>query len=141
MANSKYEYVRQYEQPDKLLPNTWIVVRLDGRSFHQYVCLSAWSAVQQLCLVHCFVPLGSTLSHVSRFTADHDFAKPNDARALNLMNRSAAACMDAFSDIVLAYGESDEFRCCSPIAHCSPSQLAASYLRRLQRSSVDEQAS
>ncbi|KAF9692194.1 hypothetical protein EKO04_010175 [Ascochyta lentis] len=33
MANSKYEYVRSFEQPDVLLSNTWIVVRIDGRGF------------------------------------------------------------------------------------------------------------
>ena len=37
MAGSKYEYVKQFELDDKLLPNVWIVVRIDGRSFHKYV--------------------------------------------------------------------------------------------------------
>jgi tRNA(His) guanylyltransferase len=36
MANSKYAYVRAFEQPDTLLPNTWIVIRLDGRGFHKF---------------------------------------------------------------------------------------------------------
>ena len=34
MSNSKYEYVRGYEADDRLLPNTWIVVRVDGKQFH-----------------------------------------------------------------------------------------------------------
>lgn len=29
----RWEYVKQFEQPDQLLPNTWIVVRIDGRGF------------------------------------------------------------------------------------------------------------
>lgn len=33
----RYEYVKQFEQPDGLLPNAWIVVRIDGRGFHKYV--------------------------------------------------------------------------------------------------------
>jgi hypothetical protein len=33
MANSKYEYVKDYELEDTLLPNCWIVVRLDGKGF------------------------------------------------------------------------------------------------------------
>jgi len=37
MANSKYEYVKYFEQNDVLLPNTWIVVRIDGRGFHKLV--------------------------------------------------------------------------------------------------------
>lgn len=35
MANSKYEYVRQFELADNLLPSTWLVVRIDGRGFHR----------------------------------------------------------------------------------------------------------
>lgn len=33
----RYEYVRSFEQPDVLLSNTWIVVRIDGRGFSKYV--------------------------------------------------------------------------------------------------------
>jgi tRNA(His) guanylyltransferase len=58
MANSRFAYVRNYEQPDVLLPNTFIVVRLDGKSFH-------------------------------RFSEQHSFVKPNDRRALELMNAAA----------------------------------------------------
>lgn len=36
MAKSRYEYVKLFEKDDRLLPNTWIVVRLDGRGFHGY---------------------------------------------------------------------------------------------------------
>jgi len=36
MANSKYEYVRLYEHQDVLLPQTYIVVRVDGRKFHHF---------------------------------------------------------------------------------------------------------
>lgn len=39
MANSKFEYVKFYEQEDVLLKNTWIVVRIDGRGFSKYVFL------------------------------------------------------------------------------------------------------
>lgn len=34
--STRYEYVKDFEQPDILLPNTWIVVRIDGRGFHKY---------------------------------------------------------------------------------------------------------
>lgn len=33
----RYEYVKTFERPDTLLPNTWIVVRIDGRGFHKSV--------------------------------------------------------------------------------------------------------
>lgn len=55
MANSRFEYVKKFELDDSLLPDTWIVVRLDGRGFH-------------------------------KFSDVHGFEKPNDVRALYLMN-------------------------------------------------------
>ena len=35
MANTKYAYVRGFELPDPLLPDTFILFRLDGHSFHR----------------------------------------------------------------------------------------------------------
>ncbi|XP_071792622.1 probable tRNA(His) guanylyltransferase [Asterias amurensis] len=78
MANSKFEYVRQFEEVDKLLPNCWIVMRLDGRGFH-------------------------------KFADTHGFRKPNDTRGLSLMNFCAECVMEEFKDVVLAYGQSDEY--------------------------------
>ena len=36
MANSKYEYVKDYELDDRLLPGCWMIVRLVGRAFTRY---------------------------------------------------------------------------------------------------------
>lgn len=36
MANSKFDYVRNFEQTDSILPNCWIVVRIDGKAFHKF---------------------------------------------------------------------------------------------------------
>lgn len=36
MACSKYEYVKNFELDDKILPNVWIVVRVDGKGFHKF---------------------------------------------------------------------------------------------------------
>ena len=36
MANSRFEYVKQFENQETLLPNCWIVCRVDGRSFHKF---------------------------------------------------------------------------------------------------------
>ena len=33
MANSRFEYVKNFELDDTLLPGCWIVIRLDGRGF------------------------------------------------------------------------------------------------------------
>ncbi|VVT45912.1 uncharacterized protein SAPINGB_P000953 [Magnusiomyces paraingens] len=78
MANSKYEYVKQFERENYLLAETWIVVRVDGRGFH-------------------------------RFSDRYKFAKPNDARALGVMNEAARRVMSMLPDIRLAYGDSDEY--------------------------------
>ncbi|KAI1448612.1 tRNA guanylyltransferase [Annulohypoxylon stygium] len=78
MANSRFEYVKQFEQTDNLLPNTWIVVRIDGRGF-------------------------------TKLCAKYNFEKPNDRRALDLMNAAAKAVVSEIHDITIAYGVSDEF--------------------------------
>lgn len=55
MACSKFEYVKKFEYSQPLLPNTFLIVRIDGKGF-------------------------------SKFTTLHDFKKPNDFDAINLMN-------------------------------------------------------
>lgn len=98
MANSKYEYVRLFEQDATMLPNCWLVVRLDGKGF-------------------------------TKFCEAHHFEKPNDVRALNLMNQCAKATMAEFSDVVMAFGESDEYsfvlRRDTQIYHRRTSKLAS----------------
>ncbi|KAF3932723.1 hypothetical protein ABW19_dt0204502 [Dactylella cylindrospora] len=81
-APLRFEYVRHFElsTTTHLLPNTFIVIRIDGRSFH-------------------------------RFSTLHGFTKPNDPRALNLMNAAAKAVFhDLGGEVVsIAYGVSDEY--------------------------------
>lgn len=36
MANSRFDYVRDFERDDTILPNCWIVVRIDGKTFHKF---------------------------------------------------------------------------------------------------------
>lgn len=100
MANSKYAYVRNFELPDPLLPGTFMLYRLDGHSFHRYDFVS-WMNDNK--------PKGLILVD-NRFSDQHGFKKPNDVRALELMDHAAKDVMTEYSDIVLAFGESDEFR-------------------------------
>ncbi|KAF8813512.1 tRNAHis guanylyltransferase, partial [Phlegmacium glaucopus] len=44
-----------------------------------------------------------------RFSEKHEFTKPNDVRALQLMDHAARDLMEEYPDIILAFGESDEF--------------------------------
>ncbi|KAL3312332.1 tRNA-histidine guanylyltransferase 1-like [Cichlidogyrus casuarinus] len=36
MAKSRFEYVRDFESVDRCLPNTWLVLRVDGQKFHKF---------------------------------------------------------------------------------------------------------
>ncbi|KAG8880286.1 tRNA-His guanylyltransferase, partial [Tulasnella sp. 403] len=36
MAATRFAYVKTYEAPDPILPNTYFVVRIDGQSFHRF---------------------------------------------------------------------------------------------------------
>ena len=104
MAKSRYEYVKLFEKDDTLLQNTWIVVRLDGRGFHGYT--------------------GQKTGSDYSFSRAHGFTKPNDINALNLMNIAAKSVMkELSSDIVLAYGDSDEYRCYSTLIFANDSFL------------------
>lgn len=44
-----------------------------------------------------------------RMCAKYSFEKPNDKRALDLMNSAAKAVVGEIHDITLAYGVSDEY--------------------------------
>ena len=44
-----------------------------------------------------------------RFADKYGFEKPNDDRALQLMTCAAQAVMRSFHDIIIAYGQSDEY--------------------------------
>jgi len=49
-----------------------------------------------------------------RFSAKYGFEKPNDRRALDLMNAAAKGVMAELPDIVIGYGISDEYRFVPP---------------------------
>ncbi|KAH0693662.1 hypothetical protein KY285_020759 [Solanum tuberosum] len=43
------------------------------------------------------------------FSEKHGFEKPNDDKALNLMNACAIKVLENFSDVIFAYGFTDEY--------------------------------
>lgn len=45
-----------------------------------------------------------------RMCAKYEFEKPNDRRALDLMNAAAKAVVTDLPEITIAYGVSDEYR-------------------------------
>ena len=44
-----------------------------------------------------------------KFSDAHGFKKPNEKPALDLMNKCATNVMSEFNEILLAYGQSDEY--------------------------------
>lgn len=61
------------------------------------------------CLMNTFMVARIDGKGFSKFTTIHEFTKPNDLDALLLMNEAAKAVIEAFDDIFLAYGQSDEY--------------------------------
>lgn len=51
------------------------------------------------------------LTMLARLSKKYSFEKPNDRRALDLMNTAATGVMREMPDVILAYGMSDEYRC------------------------------
>lgn len=43
------------------------------------------------------------------FSKENSFEKPNDIKALEVMNKAALSVCETFKDIIIAYGESDEY--------------------------------
>ncbi|XP_075897633.1 putative tRNA(His) guanylyltransferase isoform X2 [Nelusetta ayraudi] len=61
------------------------------------------------CLRNCYIVVRLDGRNFHKFADQHKFTKPNDNRALGLMTQSARCVMSELEDIVIAYGQSDEF--------------------------------
>ncbi|XP_050453479.1 probable tRNA(His) guanylyltransferase isoform X2 [Cataglyphis hispanica] len=61
------------------------------------------------CLPNCWIVVRIDGRNFSRFCETHQFVKPNDVAALELMNRAAIAVMEDFKEIILGFGQSDEY--------------------------------
>ncbi|XP_067939586.1 probable tRNA(His) guanylyltransferase [Watersipora subatra] len=61
------------------------------------------------CLLNTWIVVRVDGKGFHKFSDRHEFTKPNDDRALNLMNDCAVQVLLAFNDIILAYGQSDEY--------------------------------
>jgi len=61
------------------------------------------------CLPNCWIVVRVDGKNFHKFSDSHGFQKPNDDRSLNLMSKAAEKVMEIFYDIVIAYGQSDEY--------------------------------
>ncbi|XP_023244464.1 probable tRNA(His) guanylyltransferase [Centruroides sculpturatus] len=65
--------------------------------------------IDDRCLKNCWIIVRIDGKGFHRFCDAHDFEKPNDKRCLDLMTKCAFTVMNELKDIVLAYGQSDEY--------------------------------
>ncbi|XP_077388483.1 putative tRNA(His) guanylyltransferase [Festucalex cinctus] len=65
--------------------------------------------VDDTCLRNCYIVVRLDGRNFHKFSEQHRFIKPNDNRAIGLMSRSARSVMEELEDIIIAYGQSDEF--------------------------------
>ncbi|ROT82538.1 hypothetical protein C7M84_024297 [Penaeus vannamei] len=65
-----------------------------------------WSLVQDCSLS---VDEAQDIVKGAKSEEKHSFTKPNDIRSIELMNRAAKRVMEEFPDIILSYGQSDEY--------------------------------
>ncbi|QLG70896.1 hypothetical protein HG535_0A08420 [Zygotorulaspora mrakii] len=79
MAKSRFEYVREFENHERLLPECYIVVRIDGKKFHEF-------------------------SKFYEFEKPNDL---NALKLMNASAKNVV--LHYKNDIILAYGESDEY--------------------------------
>eukprot|EP00794_Sanderia_malayensis_P020376 gene20376-22385_t len=61
------------------------------------------------CLPNCWIVVRIDGHNFHKFSSEHCYEKPNDKRALDLMNSCAVEVMKEFRDIEIAYGQSDEY--------------------------------
>ncbi|XP_011137786.1 probable tRNA(His) guanylyltransferase [Harpegnathos saltator] len=61
------------------------------------------------CLPNCWIVVRIDGRNFSKFCETHQFVKPNDVAALELMNRAAITVMEDFKEIILGFGQSDEY--------------------------------
>ena len=61
------------------------------------------------CLPNCWPVVRIDGKNFHKFASAHNFTKPNDDRGLGLMTKAAARVMQLLTDVVIAYGQSDEY--------------------------------
>eukprot|EP00095_Tigriopus_kingsejongensis_P012462 maker-scaffold898_size83862-snap-gene-0.14 protein:Tk12462 transcript:maker-scaffold898_size83862-snap-gene-0.14-mRNA-1 annotation:"hypothetical protein DAPPUDRAFT_39947" len=61
------------------------------------------------CLKNCWLVVRIDGKAFHKFSESHQFQKPNDQPALDLMTKCAESVLEQYKDILVAYGQSDEY--------------------------------
>lgn len=87
---------------------------------------------EESCLPNCWIVVRIDGRNFFQFTETHKFAKPNDISAVELSSCAATTILEEHRDIVIAFGQSDEFsfvfRKDTQIYDRKPSKLLSSVL-------------
>lgn len=81
MAGSRFEYVRRYEITDVAIPNTYLIVRIDGKGFHRFSAAHGFEKPNDIAALEL---MNEAARHVMSEFKGH---------------------------VTMAFGESDEYRC------------------------------
>ncbi|PWA94478.1 tRNAHis guanylyltransferase [Artemisia annua] len=137
MANSKYAYVRDHESKDTLESGCFIVLRVHCSNFKRFTKVHGFekpfderaAKLMNSCAMAVFEEFKEIVygygqsdeysfvlekntqlfERRDRFSEFNEFEKPNDLKALNLMNSCASSMCKDFPDIILAYGFGHEY--------------------------------
>lgn len=111
-----YTFSQHGQEQVRICPQLWSGRQLSTKLLH--CCETGWAQLPQvsflfrpLCVMSKMLmpPQKRHVAFRFRFAEQHKFTKPNDDRALGLMTRSARSVMGELEDLVIAYGQSDEF--------------------------------
>ncbi|XP_041049749.1 probable tRNA(His) guanylyltransferase [Carcharodon carcharias] len=91
----------------------WVMQHMRAQS-HKTMAKSKFEYVRNFeaddtCLQNCWVVVRLDGRNFHKFADQHGFRKPNDDRALRLMTKCALTVMAELNDVVIAYGQSDEY--------------------------------
>lgn len=90
------------------IKRTCFIVVVDDMANSKYEYVKSFEIEDQVMLPNLILVLIDGRDF-RRFSDIHDFEKPNDEKALNLMNSCAIAVLEEFPDVVFSYGFDDEY--------------------------------
>lgn len=110
MAKSKFEYVKLFERSDVLLPNTWIVIRIDGRSFTRFTTEHAFGKPNDMKGLQLMV---DSAKHVMReirdITLSYGEVRVHCGEGWRMDQLVTNLCNCGYSSVPARTSQSDEF--------------------------------
>lgn len=99
-------FLRIINQGKQVVPRRYFSLTTMAKSKFEYV---KEFERDDNCLPNCWIVIRIDGRNFTAFCKKHQFVKPNDGAALELMNRAAITVMEDFKEIILGFGQSDEY--------------------------------